>query len=275
MSFEIGSAAYITDATMRSGVFLETKGIDERMYFNLKKSDYSVAKLLTHRIRGNDADDGDKKYKPLTEIFKTGIIEEILTLKNDLFENSVFKDDKPTGQPRYTSKKVRPLVIMAPDTGVINAPSVGSVGGIPIRVVINSPGAPLLIELSDENLTYLRDVSELQITRGDAEPPKRRRVTVPESDRVEVPGQPGVSYSYVRQAFRATVLDDNGKLRNNYFKTKTDGFSAALEKASARTKLSDYFAMSSARSSREPDQQDTETGESGQQDTENSDADVR
>ena len=258
MTFEIATAAHIKSPSIPSGVFVLRKEIDSRVFFNLKKTNYMVAKLLTGWC-GDEHGDVERKRA----IFKTDIIEQIAALRNTLFYQSVFNDDVPSVAKRYASKKLRPLVIQAPETGVLDAPCVGRVGGVQMRVVVNKPNAPVYVELNDANITYLRDAAEVQFTRGDIEPRKHPRLTVPEIDRVEVPGQPGVSFSYARQAFRTDVKDDTGTRRSNYFKTSTLGFTTALEKASARTKLTDYFAVARSQSACGSDNDDPETGDAG------------
>ena len=126
----------------------------------------------------------------------------------------------------------------------MRAPDVYDVKGIDMRVVLSKPASPLYVEALPANLAYLTMVAQRQMEDGSVSPQKHPREHVPESERVHV-SEPGVSFSYARQAFRATTRagrtmtspgSSSKRPRTAYFKLEQLGFTTALDDAKKAVK---------------------------------------
>ena len=231
MPFDIETALFAKHDTMKDGVFLHAKTVGGEKFIDMKKSCWQITKLLTEGLAC------DTRY-PLA---RTDVIEQLTQLRNEQFNINVYGgEDKPM-TPRYTSKKMKPVIIRAPETVDITTPQIGEVQPVVMRVILAKPGKGLYIQATDENLEYIRSAVAHQVM-GEQVQSKRQRTNVPDEERVEVPDHVGVSYSYKREAFRVTTETHEGKVKNAYIKTEKIGMAAAMETAiNRKMTITDYF----------------------------------
>jgi len=121
---------------------------------------------------------------------KTDIALQLLNLRNTSFaavrdalkpkRTVVYGEGQPANPSRWVTRHSH-VVPSYPEYTMIDAPSIGDVEGRTIKTIC--PGhrglnAPLFIECTDENITYVRDACRYQITHGSIkrhQHPKRKR----------------------------------------------------------------------------------------------------
>ena len=183
------------------------------MYFKMCKSDAVMTRLFVSdatRLSG----------RPLS---MTNIVEQLSGLRDMSYHDLAFPKDETDGKEDLgldaPSRPVPKALTELPASVSVFAPDIDGVSGLEMRVLMCKPGQPLWLELNQENIQYLVEVVDRQISMGDI---KRAhpRLAVDDIDRVHSDIK-GVSYSYKRNSVRVTGKVD-GKVATKYFRVKSN-----------------------------------------------------
>ena len=162
----IADAAIVTMDGKRAVCLSEVRTVDGHRFFKLAKSDHQVVRLLTGKSVGDS--------RVLTQ---TNIIEQLVGLRNEKYtelmtpKNAVDDLGVDTEGPKL--KRPR-LDDNAPQTLVVQAPCIGNVQGIELRVITAVGSAVVWVELLAETIDYLKSFVAEQLVVGGV-PVKARR----------------------------------------------------------------------------------------------------
>ena len=213
-TFTIESAAWVSGCSFR---LVEQDG---KSFFNLKKADRKIARLIF----------GTKRVE---DIRRTDIIEKITKLRDERFKELLaLPPTAKVWQKRLTHKKVIGKATSLPDVITICAPSVSNIEATDMNVICSKGGVPLWIEMNEDNLTYISKAMHAQVESGDIVC-KHPRDNHTDQSRVSCPA-PGICFAHDRNSWRVTTPIDNSTKakRTRYFKCeKYGGNQEALEMA--------------------------------------------
>ena len=180
--------------------------VGDAKFLKVTKADPSVVRLLTgHGI-------GDSR-----QLARTDLIEKMMAKREEKREqlladavNSIelpAKDDLGLDAPL---PKRRRLAGAMPEIVSIVAPGHLTMCGIECRVLLGAhPLSPLMVEITESNLNYMRDFVKSQIDEGKTHV-ERPGAAVPQEDKVVSPAS-GVMWAWDRGAFRAKYKSEDGK----------------------------------------------------------------
>ena len=191
---------------------LNVKHVNGDMFFNLKKSDFKLAKLLTCDIEPTLIENAKR---PLTQ---TDIIEKCYVARDKAFYDQI-KVDAPEqgGRLRY-NKALRPKVMALPDTMVITLPATCGLEEFSCKAVTSKPSETLWIELSEDVLNYLVCAVEFQMRECTIKR-EHPRFARDEGERVDF-NEKGASYCYTGKLVRVRYMED-GKKRSRYIQSNS------------------------------------------------------
>ena len=237
----IDSITVTTPALKGEVVLHNLTTVGNRKFFKVCKSDRRISRLL----RASDFVAASSGERPLTN---TTLIEELIGLRNNerqrLIDSNSAAASAAMGVPEddlcldgSTSKRPRrasPSDSALPDTVCIQAPSVADVSGISMLVVLGQPKSPLWVELTVDNIDYLRAAICSQMASCDAGSSSEEI----EADKVTSPGQ-GIVWVPNRTAFRVRYKLE-GKVKSKDIRAESSEPSAiaAASKAALRFKAS-------------------------------------
>ena len=181
---------------------------DGSKFVKITKSDTAVIRLLTGHGVGTSR-----------SLARSDIIESLITLRNtksdELLKESMSAtsraaDDlgQQTEHPRLQAKRMRRAYDALPEVVEIEAPAFKDVGSIHMNVLRQRPDQPLWVELTPENLDYLRSYVTAQIDDGSV------KMQVPGANRpedAEVSPATGVVWAEKRSRFRVRYKEDGEK----------------------------------------------------------------
>ena len=172
------AALRIDKGFLITGGFLKKKQVtwtdtfeeDGRTYFHLSGCHPQTPTLLglPHRLDGQRI------------MARTDIIEQIRALKDEQYETmmqqkmpkpkndsvmKLFDSGSPSTLKSCDSKARKTAMLSMPRSFIVQAPDVGEVKGIGIRVKADPKTSKLFIELNVENLTYVSDACKYQLTQ--------------------------------------------------------------------------------------------------------------
>ena len=208
----------------------KSEGENVSTYVKIAKADYEVYHLLGIEVIPLDR-----------TLSKSTIIEQLIALREE--RRQELNEKGETGESNYieeasifaTQRKKRPADKSAlPDVISIDAPTVGDVEGITMKVMMGKSREPLNIELTRENVLYLAKVSQQQIESGVVKNARGRHAQS-EEHRIDT-GEVGVSvvYSGRRQgAVRISVNAEHEKAKRTKYVMPEEGqgISCAIETA--------------------------------------------
>ena len=127
----------------------------------------------------------------------TNIIDQLREMRHTEFVARITLDGSKAPKPnKYRHGSQRLKMLQLPDYVTIKAPDVHDVMGVDVTVVLTKGNTPLMLELTDDCLTYLRSAMLAQIASGTVV--RKRDYEKPDS--VE---EKGVSYSIARDRYIA------------------------------------------------------------------------
>jgi len=140
-------------------------------YVRLAKTDARVSRLLCGRAT--------RLSRPLSS---TDVIETLMELRDERFR--ALCDDTPScaedlgldhahaDPATHRSKRRRSIASSTlPDIVEIEAPSKGTLDALLMNVMLHSPGKPLWVELTTDNLDYIRAWVNMQLSSSSADEP--------------------------------------------------------------------------------------------------------
>ena len=178
----------------------QTIQIDGVVFWKAAKCDAVVSRLLLGRAH--------QRERPLV---KTNILETLQQLRNQrmlaiLAADGEAKDDLGLDGPdvpkiHHSDLSKLPAIIE------VDAPSVGDVGGMTVKVLPSMQHQPLWLELSESIIVYLQRVCDHQLVHGDILPNRVK-------DDKHATEDNGVSWEGRRNSFRARVKTGKTKYFN-------------------------------------------------------------
>jgi hypothetical protein len=194
--FTFAEAVFVAprDTTQGQGAFVAVEVSHGSRYLELKKADRKLQNLLVPTSM-------QQGHRPLA---RTSIFETLTTLRDHVTAtkcDSTVDALKRFGRNRDARRLKAKLEAIEGEPVILHAPSTGTVPGMVIKSLYRQPGKPVQVELTDEVLTYLRNVLGYQITEG-ATHNLSHRDKIPEDKRFhsEVAG---VSKIYLSDKVRA------------------------------------------------------------------------
>ena len=206
----------VTTPEFPSGVtFLHWDTVCGRKYVKMAKSDPKVIRLITNHGHGNER-----------SLASTDIIEQLIKLRNErrskLLEDgkqraaaaSLHKEDLGIDQAP-PAKRSKVVEVDLPEVIDVQTPAMEGVEPIVMSVMLGSPSAPLWMELSTQNVDFVRKYAAAEISAGDTK--RSRGKEQPEIEQI-VSASPKVVWAKDRCSFRARVKSDDGRVKYKDFK---------------------------------------------------------
>lgn len=186
--------------TKGAHTYLPIEQVGGHQFFHLAKKDRRIQRMLL----------GDSDTAAMSDISRplanTSIVEKITDLRDKAFREKMGIDEVGQGASkvvRYSrSKCLMGKMLQLDDYVTISLPTVGDLSPIDAKVLLSKPKSPLMIEMSEAVVDYLRSFVSNEVSTGDTKR-KHPRDMIPEGERV-TSDQVGVSYSYTRKQFRAS-----------------------------------------------------------------------
>ena len=208
-------------------VHLPYRVIGDCKFFDLKKKDRKVERILV-RVGC------DGTSRPLS---KTTIIETIRDARDAEFWKRLARhqhsDLQNAKKPRISRDEAAAILLLEDVSFTVTLPEYGHIPSFDVKVLLTKPwGGPLLVELSETMLEYLSNVVMFQIEceqHSNAHP----RSALPEPDRFDSDGIPGLSKCYKENKLRLQVKRPGvkGIVRNFYINIAGDSDEDAKRKA--------------------------------------------
>ena len=226
MPFIIGDAIRVDAEHLHQPVFIPAKEVGGKFYFNLKKSDRRVERLLANP----DKDGNESRCLP-----RTSIIEDIANLSTKAFwcRVNAYESDvggQPHDFPRYGKHAKARALMIHDDPAEIEVGPIGDIPAKKLNVLLTRPSShTLMVELSVDVLMYLRNVVAAQLITGDT---YRKRLRKTEDDMFHNEGNKGISKDYSHNRIRVVKCEDGTK-KNKYFHIEGDDTDAAMSRAKA------------------------------------------
>ena len=181
----------IRGAAGRGHLVIETKLVDGVRFFHLKKRAGKVARILLAKCLGQD---DVFSWDSVQVLNGTDIVEQLHALRNakvkELMEAAgVVRKRFRVSRARGVQTKIASL----PSIIEIEAPSVGSAVGRPLKVLCGRGQTPLMIELCVPTLNYLAEVVHDQLSQA-AIAKKHPRDDGDRDGAPELGGAPGLTY---------------------------------------------------------------------------------
>ena len=222
----------ITTPELPGGVtFLEWREVANRRYLKVSKCDSKIVRLLTNHGNGTER-----------ALAGTSIIEDLLKLRNNrrqkLLEANRESEEAAAGKPADDlgldempmSKRPRAALQAAlPDAVDVQTPQIESVQSISMSVLLPATTA-LWMEMTGENIDYLRAVVKIQMSEGSIHRSRCREQGVDSA--VVAPSAPSthVVWAWDRGSFRARVKSDDGRVKHKDFRPESTA-APAIEEA--------------------------------------------
>jgi hypothetical protein len=193
MVFTIGMSASITNEWMTKVAYVPVTVLADEghkgMFVDCKKLNKPLMRAI---LAGTPY---EKKY--MEALTRTNILEMLTAEKDKVFLADL---NTPEKKKRRYSRGFKLELLQMSEVKVIQAPAVAGVAGVAMNVVINKPGNTVKMELTAENLGYLRCCFLAQLENGGIKR-QHARYARDEQDRVDVEAK-GVSFSYTRGKYR-------------------------------------------------------------------------
>ena len=158
------NVATISGATRRGDLTIETNIVDGVMFFHLKKRAGKVARILLAKCLGQD---DVFSWDSVQLLNGTDIVEQLQALRNAKMNELMAAAGIKKGRLRWSrARNIRMKIASLPSIIEIEAPSVGSAVGRPLKVLCGRGVAPLMIELCVPTLNYLSEVVHDQISQA-------------------------------------------------------------------------------------------------------------
>ena len=146
------------------------KHVDGQPYIHLStQQNYATALFGGGRcnVRGASG-------KPERALSRTDIVDKLADQRNKLIDeamDAIMQKNKPHDTLAIFGEQKQPRVkayqrVAIPETMTIDAPQIGDIQGVPMRVITKHKRGPLFVELVDRNLKYVRDACTAQIKAG-------------------------------------------------------------------------------------------------------------
>jgi hypothetical protein len=203
-------------------VDIDVVKLGDVLFFRAMRSDRGLNKI----IAGTDRCGRGARPLAKVKIFTT-----LLELRNAAFNKSVASNGPRGGSRRYSSTFINTQFLRLADTIEIDAPQIGDTVGKKIVVKMDKPTErTLYMELTSDNLEYLRGAFTEHVTRGCGD------ADADESDvgRMDAPLPRGVSRVMSGSnsgKIRAIYKDADGKTKSKFFKLNGTCASDAIEHA--------------------------------------------
>ena len=219
MSAVVDSLTVITPELPSGVTFLHWETVAGRKYIKLAKSDPKIVRLITNHGHGNER-----------ALAHTNIIEELIKLRNEcrskLVEENKHSAAVAAGQSKEDlgidaeppAKKSKALDVALPEVIDVQTPGREGVDPIVMSVMLGSPTAPLWMELSTQNVDFIRKYAAADIEAGDTK--RSRGKERPEDEKIVSPS-PNVVWAWDRGSFRARVKCDDGRVKFKDFKPES------------------------------------------------------
>lgn len=221
--FTIDTRIVVAGGHLKSPVVLtpgHVQKVGAATFINLKKSDQLVCRMLAGEC-----------VSGTRQLTNTDIVEKLADRRNkayNMISNKSEQGDKEDlGLDGPAPKKHRARAEPLPQTIDIDAPSCTMHVLHRMQILLTKPGTSLWVELTAENLQYLRDFVTEQ--RSDCHA-QRKGALKQEDDRFRSDVK-GVSFSYTRTSWRASAKRD-GKVVTKYFSIKDANMDEVLLEAS-------------------------------------------
>ena len=185
------NVARISGAAGRGDLIIETNIVDGVKFFHLKKRAGKVARILLAKCLEQD---DVFSWDSVQVLNGTDIVEQLQALRTANVAQLLETEGVAKGAFRLSrARRARTKLAGLPSNIEIEAPSVGSVAGMPLEVLCGRGQEPLMIELCASTLNYLAEVVHDQISQATIEKQHPRD----DGDRVGAPefgGAPGLTY---------------------------------------------------------------------------------
>ena len=161
------NVARISGAAGRGDLTIETSIVDGVKFFHLKKRAGKVARILLAKcLEQKDV----FSWGSVQVLNGTDIVEQLQTLRNAKVAQLLETEGVAKGADRLSrSRRTRTKLAGLPSNIEFEAPSVGSVAGMPLKVLCGRGQEPLMIELCASTLNYLAEVVHDQISQATIE----------------------------------------------------------------------------------------------------------
>ena len=206
----------VTTPDFPSGVtFLHWETVCGRKYIKMAKSDPKVIRLITNHGHGNER-----------SLASTGIIEKLINIRNER-RSKLVEDAKQSAaaarRPKEDlgidqappAKRSKAVEVDLPEVIDVQTPAMEGVDPVVMSVMLGSPTAPLWMELSTQNVDFVRKYAAAEINAGDTK--RSRGKEQPESEQI-VSASPMVVWARDRRSYRARVKGDDGRVKYKDFK---------------------------------------------------------
>jgi hypothetical protein len=228
MPFTIEHAKCINAQHLQQPVFMIVKEVDGKCYFDLKKSDRRMERLLV-------IDDDAARSLP-----RTSIIETISELISKEFWSRL--KDTPAATTsvgcRMDKKAKAKALMIQGDPAEITIDAIEDIPSQKINILMSSPSShTVMVELCEDVLVYLTRVIGVQLRQGDT---YRKRQKKGDAEVFNNEGIKGISKDYAKNRIRAVKVTD-GATKNKYFAIDGDGDEEAVQHA--RSFLRDEFIV--------------------------------
>lgn len=182
-AFGIAWTAQVTLKVSDKLLAVESSEVDGRHYIKVPKSNRTIETLLLATTAA-ELRPAIKKGRPLA---RTDVLEQLQKLREEKYNELLAglqppKPEKSTGlneeesETTMGTRELAKLRVQMPKNAVIQAPTIGDVNGIELRVTLHAKHAsPLEVELLAPNLQYLADACAWQIKDGTIHNQPRRR----------------------------------------------------------------------------------------------------
>lgn len=194
-------------------VSLDVVFVNSTKFIKLRKSDAQVERMLTGLC-----------VRSARRLTRTDIIEQIISLRNNKREKLIeAAEQAAVGAPAHDlgmdttapSKRRRSMQGVLPEIVEITTPSIGHIDGINMKVLMGDPIAPLLVEVTEQNVDYLKGYTEEQLRQSEAAVNTARV-----AGQIPAPCT-GVVWSEQRWSFRARYKV-NGQIKTKDFRPEID-----------------------------------------------------
>jgi hypothetical protein len=214
----------VTGGHLKSPVVLapgHVQNVGDITFINLKKSDQLVCRLLAGEC-----------VSGTRQLTNTDIVEKLVDRRNKAYnmvaEQSETGGKEDLGLDEPATKKRRTTVEAMPLTIDIDAPSCSMHVLHRMKILLSKPGSSLWVELTAENVQYLRDFVAEQ--RSEANAPQKEALPKLDDGRIRSDVK-GVSFSYTHTSWRASAKQD-GKVVTKYLRINDADMDERLLEAS-------------------------------------------
>ena len=162
--FEILHAACVVPngESIAQGILINVVMAQGKMFMECKNKDRKFEALVVPRAMRQSS-------RPLA---RTSIIEDLVALRDEIMASRLHTSVRALKERlsvrNFTRRKTKAeMEVHEGEMCTVEGPSMGNVAGRSMQVLLTKLSNPLLLELTSENLAYLRDVCSHQIAKGE------------------------------------------------------------------------------------------------------------